>query len=62
MSDNRKHVVDNRLCSVTVHVQYGETMDFHADTYLFVGKNESKDLYDEKLVDALNDCVRSGHT
>ena len=64
VSDNRKHVVDNSFsnCSCSVWGNYGLPC-----RHIFVcRKNESKNLYDETLVDAmwrkdlaLNDCVRS---
>ena len=64
VSDNRKHVVDNSFsnCPRSVWGNYGLPC-----RHIFVcRKNESKNLYDETLVDAkwrkdlaLNDCVRS---
>ena len=64
VSGNRKHVVDNSFsnCSCSVWGNYGLPC-----RHIFVcRKNESKDLYDETLVDAkwrrdlvLNDFVRS---
>ena len=64
MSDNRNHEVDNSFsnCSYSVWGNYGIPC-----RHIFVcRKNESKNLYDETLVDAkwrrdlaLNDCVRS---
>ena len=64
VSGNRKHVVDNSFsnCSCSAWGNYGLPC-----RHIFVcRKNESKDLYDETLVDAkwrmdlaLNDCVRS---
>ena len=61
---NRKHVVDNSFsnCSCSVWGNYGLPC-----RHIFVcRKNESKDLYDETLVDAkckrdlaLNNCIRS---
>ena len=64
VSGNRKHVVDNSFSNYSCSVwgNYGLPC-----RHIFVcRKNESKDLYDETLVDAkwrrdlaLNDCVRS---